>query len=98
MGIGFLARPCITADRMLQLGHYVQLMRVVVVVVLRFCVPPTSKVIRRRDLGLKSHPKDWRSPGTYERDSSFFIYMIMKPKMFDKINRVGQESERLSPT
>ena len=24
-------------------------------------VPPTAKVIRRRDLGLKSHPKDWRS-------------------------------------
>ena len=26
-------------------------------------VPPTAKVIRRRDLGSKSHPKDWRSPG-----------------------------------
>ena len=24
----------------------------------RFYVPPTAKVIRRRDLGLKSHPKD----------------------------------------
>ena len=33
-----------------------------VVVVLGFYVPPTAKVIRRRDLGLKSHPKDWRSP------------------------------------
>ena len=31
---------------------------VVVVVVLWFYVPPTAKVIRRRDLGLKSHPKD----------------------------------------
>ena len=30
----------------------------VVVVVLGFYVPPTAKVIRRRDLGLKSHPKD----------------------------------------
>ena len=36
----------------------------VVVVVLGFYVPPTAKVIRRRDLGLKSHPKDWRSPGS----------------------------------
>ena len=35
-----------------------------VVVVLGFYVPPTAKVIRRRDLGLKSHPKDWRSPGS----------------------------------
>ena len=32
----------------------------VVVVVLGFYVPPTAEVIRRRDLGLKSHPKDWR--------------------------------------
>ena len=36
----------------------------VVVVVLGFYVPPTAKVIRRRDLGLKSHPKNWRSPGS----------------------------------
>ena len=34
------------------------------VVVLGFYVPPTAKVIWRRDLGLKSHPKDWRSPGS----------------------------------
>ena len=33
-------------------------------VVLGFYVPPTAKVIRRWDLGLKSHPKDWRSPGS----------------------------------
>ena len=31
---------------------------------LRFYVPPTAKVIRRRDLGRKSHLKDWRSPGS----------------------------------
>ena len=31
---------------------------------LGFYVPPTAKVIRRRDLGLKSYPKDWRSPGS----------------------------------
>ena len=37
---------------------------IVVVVVLGFYVPPTAKVIRRRDLGLKSHPKDQRSPGS----------------------------------
>ena len=36
--------------------------QVVVVVVLRFYVPSTAKVIRRRDLGLKSHPKDLRGP------------------------------------
>ena len=28
-------------------------------VVLVFYVPPTAKVIWRRDLGLKSHPKDF---------------------------------------
>ena len=28
-------------------------------VVLGFYVSPTAKVIRRRDLGLKYHPKDW---------------------------------------
>ena len=31
---------------------------VVMVVMLGFYVQPTAKVIRRRDLGLKSHPKD----------------------------------------
>ena len=35
-----------------------------VVVVLGFYVPPTAKVIWRQDLGLKSHPKEWRSPGS----------------------------------
>ena len=39
----------------------------VVVVVLGFYVPPTAKVILRRDLGLKYHPKDWRSPGSNSR-------------------------------
>ena len=38
-----------------------------VLVVLGFYVPPTAKVIQRRDLGLKSHPKDWRSPGSNSR-------------------------------
>ena len=41
--------------------------KVVVVVVVGFYVLLTAKVIRRRDLGLKSHPKDWRSPGSNSR-------------------------------
>ena len=34
---------------------------------LGFYVPPTAKVIRKRDIGLKSHPKDRRSPGSNSR-------------------------------
>ena len=37
------------------------------VVVLRFYVSPTAKIIRRRDLDLKSHPKDLRSPRSNSR-------------------------------
>ena len=37
------------------------------VVVLGFYIPPTAKVILRKDLGLMSHPKDWRSPGSNPR-------------------------------
>ena len=33
-------------------------------VVIGFNVPSTAKVIRRRDPGFKSHPKDWRCPGS----------------------------------
>ena len=40
---------------------------IVVVVVLGLYVPPTAKVIWRGDLCLKSHPKDWRSPGSNPR-------------------------------
>ena len=40
---------------------------VVVVVVIGFYVSPTAKVIWRRDLGLKSHSKDWRSLGSNSR-------------------------------
>ena len=39
----------------------------IVVVVLGFYVPPTAKVILRRDIGLKSHPKDCRSLGSNSR-------------------------------
>ena len=37
---------------------------IVVVVMLGLYVPTTAKIIRRRDLGLKSYQKDWRSPGS----------------------------------
>ena len=43
----------------------------VVVVVLGLYVPPTAKVIRRRELGLNSHPQDWRSP---ESNSRSMVY------------------------
>ena len=33
---------------------------VVVVVLIGSYVPPTAKIIRRRDLDFKSHKKDWR--------------------------------------
>ena len=36
----------------------------VMVVVLGVYVPPTAKIIRRRDQGLTSHPKYWRNPGS----------------------------------
>ena len=42
--------------------NYTGVNRKVLVVVLGFYVPPTSKVIQRRDLGLKSHRKDWVLP------------------------------------
>ena len=42
-------------------------MKTVVVGVLGFYVSPTAKVIRKWDLGLKSHPKDWRSPRSNSR-------------------------------
>ena len=34
---------------------------------LGFYVQPTAKVIRKRDIGLKTHSKDLRSPGSYSR-------------------------------
>ena len=40
---------------------------IVYVVVLGIYVPPTAMVIRRRDLGLKSHLKDRKSPGSNPR-------------------------------
>ena len=39
-----------------------------VVVVLGFYVPPKAKVIRRRDLGLKSHPKNYFRVRNYLAD------------------------------
>ena len=32
-----------------------------------FYVPPTAKVIPRRDIGLKTHPKVWRNPESNSR-------------------------------
>ena len=46
---------------------YLNCNNILVVVVLGFYVSPKAKVIRRRDLGLKSHPKDWRSPVSNSR-------------------------------
>ena len=63
---------------------------VVVVVVLGFYVPPTAKVIWRRDLGLKSHPNDWRSPGS---NSGPLVYkagsLTARPRRLLKNHRVG---------
>ena len=46
------------------------------VVVLGLNVPPTVKVIRSGGLGFKSHPKDWRSPGSNRR------HLVYKPSSF----------------
>ena len=43
---------------------------------LEFYVSPTAKVIRRRNLGLKSHPKDWRSPGSNSRPLSVSCFSL----------------------
>ena len=50
-------------------GHITKMaaMPIYGVVVLGYYVSPTAKVIRRRDLSLKSHPKDWRIPGSNSR-------------------------------
>ena len=68
------------------------------VVVLGFYVPPTAKVIWRRDLGLKSHPKDWRSPGSNSgplvykagsltaRPRRFLVYFVQFPSVLFGLN------------
>ena len=70
-----------------------------VVVVLGFYVPPTAKVIRRRDLGLKSHPKDWRSPGS---NSGPLVYkagsLTARPRRLPPRNSVVRITDRRSPT
>ena len=43
----------------------------VCVCVFEFYVLPTAKVIWRQDLGLKTHPKVWRSPGSNPRPSTY---------------------------
>ena len=55
-----------------------------VVVVLGFYVPPTDKVIRRRGLGLNTHPKDWRSWGSNSRP---LVYKASSFTMLLKLNK-----------
>ena len=43
----------------------------VVVVALAVFVPPTAKVIRRRNLGFKSHPNYYRRPGVESMNPGF---------------------------
>ena len=53
----------------------------VVVVVLGINVPPTAMVIRRRDLGLKSHPKDFiRYNNEILSWSIFLLFVLNDPR------------------
>ena len=52
---------------------------------LGFYVSPTAKVIRRRDLGLKSHPKDYYFEVNDKLDG-FFGLVIMDHFLFLKKN------------
>ena len=74
--------------------------------VLGFYVSPTAMVKRRRDLGLKSHPKDGRSPGSNSRPldkkaSSLtttqrrLLYLYINGS--GSITSVGEERAILSP-
>ena len=50
------------------------------VCVLEFYVSPTTKVIRRWDLGLKTHPKVWEKSGIKRatcNKTGFLIMMLM---------------------
>ena len=58
---------CVKNDNTVRDVQVILNTNIIVVVVLGFYVPPTAKVIRRRDLGLKSHPKDLRSPRSNTR-------------------------------
>ena len=40
---------------------------------LGFKVPPTAKVIKRRDFGLKTCPIDWRSTGSKRRALAYMV-------------------------
>ena len=53
-----LEQDTFTSQKVLVIPRKRWLRPEMVVVVLGFYVSPTAKVIRRRDLGLKSHPKD----------------------------------------
>ena len=51
---------------------------VVVVVVSGFYVPPTAKVIRRRGLGLKSHPEDFFDGKIESWDKSKLTFLALQ--------------------
>ena len=54
--------------------------------VFEFYVPPTSKVIQRRDLCLKTHPKVWRSPGSNSRPLVYEASSLTtKPRRLQRI-------------
>ena len=52
---------------------------------LGFNVPPTSKVIRRRDISFKSRPKDWRSPGSNLRQGKYHYITEAASQMLNPI-------------
>ena len=51
------------------------------VVVLGFYVPPRAKVIGSRDLGFKSHSKDWRSQKSYSQSLVYIQQRLLRPKV-----------------
>ena len=60
---------------------------VMVVVVLGFYVPPTAKVIWRRDLGLKSHPKDWFCYGVVSERRCHGMVSVSKNRHLSHVMR-----------
>ena len=85
-----MGKPCsqVISQSLIELSVYFVIDKKVVVVVLGFYIPPTAKVIRRQDLGLKSHPKDWRSPGSIEKMLSLnFLNMMTHELALDNTER-----------
>ena len=65
-----LVQPCIESVRVCRKAPKCM----EVAAVLGFYVSPTAKVIRRRDLGLKSHPKDLSVWKWFQRQDTVIIY------------------------